>query len=170
MNRTTFDGVAVVVIGDKTSHGGVVLTGDNTTLENGIGMARVGDEVYCPRCKPHIHKIIQGSSNCPTPNGQSIALHNDETSCGATLIAAGAPNINAAISFLTRLEKSETQKYDEQFLVADDEGNTLADMPYTVKLASGELVHGVTDDEGKTERFFTDDAQKLEIHLGHIEE
>ncbi|WP_148283673.1 PAAR domain-containing protein, partial [Pseudomonas avellanae] len=41
----------LIVIGDMTSHGGVVVSGAATMLINGKGCARIGDMVTCPRCK-----------------------------------------------------------------------------------------------------------------------
>lgn len=40
-----------VVMGDKTSHGGTVISADFTSDIHGKYMARVGDMVVCPKCK-----------------------------------------------------------------------------------------------------------------------
>ena len=39
---------SVIRKGDRTSHGGVVVTGDETVVIFGQPMARVGDRVTCP--------------------------------------------------------------------------------------------------------------------------
>ncbi|MFC5474645.1 PAAR domain-containing protein [Paraherbaspirillum soli] len=170
MSRPTFGNTpkAVVIIGDKTSHGGVVLSGDKTSVWHDIGMARVGDTVYCPKCSPRIQTITEGSSNCPTKSGQFIALHGDMTSCGATLIAAGAgtPNINKAITFLTRFEKSKTQRYDEQVRIKDQEGNPILNTPYHITDESGNEYKGVTDENGCCDRVYTDESENLTILIG----
>jgi uncharacterized Zn-binding protein involved in type VI secretion len=49
-----------VRVGDRTTHGGVVLTGDPTFSIHGKQAARVGDEVSCPRCK-RVSKIVTGA-------------------------------------------------------------------------------------------------------------
>jgi type VI secretion system secreted protein VgrG len=59
--------------------------------------------------------------------------------------------------------------HDEQFILKDGTGKPLAGMAYTAKLPSNQIVHGVTDEDGKTERFETDNAQKIDIHIGHID-
>lgn len=74
-----------IVVGDKTTHGGVVITGSLFTDIDGKPVARVGDKVTCPNCGPTT--IVTGD---PTINidGAIVARHNDSTACGSTLIAA----------------------------------------------------------------------------------
>jgi uncharacterized Zn-binding protein involved in type VI secretion len=38
----------IVRIGDKTTHGGMVLAGSGTMIFHGIGVARLNDPVSCP--------------------------------------------------------------------------------------------------------------------------
>ena len=48
----------VIVIGDKTTHGGTVLQGSQTMTAGGKSVARQGDLVSCPKCKgnfPLVH-------------------------------------------------------------------------------------------------------------------
>lgn len=85
--RPIFNGRAQVLVGDTTSHGGVVLSGSPNTLINGHPVARIGDTVTCPLCKPHTFKIVEGYTPF-TDNNMAIALHGHKTACGATLIAS----------------------------------------------------------------------------------
>lgn len=85
--RPFFNGRAQVLVGDSTSHGGVVVSGSPRTLINGHPVARIGDMVTCPLCKPHTFKIVEGYSPF-TDNHMAIALHGHKTECGATLIAS----------------------------------------------------------------------------------
>ncbi|SIT43996.1 hypothetical protein BN2475_460004 [Paraburkholderia ribeironis] len=48
--------------------------------------------------------------------------------------------------------------YDEQFTLTDAAGKALRDTYYTVRLPSGELIHGITDAQGRTSRHTTDGA------------
>lgn len=75
-----------IVIGDKTSHGGVVIEGAPTTDTGGLRIARVGDKVSCRRHSGTI-VITSGDPTCII-EGQPAARHGDKTSCGATLIAS----------------------------------------------------------------------------------
>lgn len=81
----------VVRLGDKTSHGGVVITASSTHTIAGIGIARVGDQVTCPMKGHGINPIIEGASTY-TIDGRMVALHGHKCACGCTLIAS-SPNV-----------------------------------------------------------------------------
>jgi uncharacterized Zn-binding protein involved in type VI secretion len=76
-----------ILVGNKTDHGGVVISGSPFSDVDGKAIARVGDKVTCPR-KDHGHvtTIVTGD---PTNiiDGQPLARHGDKTACGATLIS-----------------------------------------------------------------------------------
>ncbi|MCB4359517.1 PAAR domain-containing protein [Quatrionicoccus australiensis] len=77
-----------ILLGDKTNHGGVVITASETSDCNGKGIARVGDKVKCPKNgHGNVTTIVTGD---PTAiiDGRAAARHGDQTSCGATLIAS----------------------------------------------------------------------------------
>ncbi len=78
---------AFILLGDKTDHGGVVISASESSDVNGRGIARVGDKVTCPR-KGHggVTTIVSGD---PTAiiDGRPAARHGDKTACGASLIA-----------------------------------------------------------------------------------
>jgi uncharacterized Zn-binding protein involved in type VI secretion len=72
-------------MGDRTSHGGTVISGDMTWEVYGKAVARVGDLTVCPKCKG-VFAITTGADDL-TGFGQAVARHGDKTACGATLIA-----------------------------------------------------------------------------------
>ena len=76
-----------IVLGDKTNHGGVVISASGTTDCNGKGIARIGDKVTCPK-KGHgrVTTIVTGDATAVI-DGQPAARHGDKTACGASLIA-----------------------------------------------------------------------------------
>lgn len=76
----------VIVIGDKTSHGGTVLQGSHSMTAGGKNIALQGDLVACPRCKGN-YPIAEGSSKM-SANGRGVALDGMKTTCGAELIAS----------------------------------------------------------------------------------
>lgn len=73
-----------IVVGDKSTHGGVVVLGATTVTTHGKLVARVNDMVTCPKCGPTI--VATGDSSMMVM-GQPVARHGDKTACGATLIA-----------------------------------------------------------------------------------
>lgn len=77
-----------IVVGDKTDHGGEVLTGSPVTDAAGKPIARVGDKVKCPK-KGHGGEtvIASGDPTCII-DGQPAARHGDKTSCGAILLSS----------------------------------------------------------------------------------
>jgi uncharacterized Zn-binding protein involved in type VI secretion len=75
-----------IVLGDKTTHGGTVISADSTTTTHGKPIARVGDMTVCPRCKG-VFPIVAGASNVST-DGVKLARHGDATACGAKLLSS----------------------------------------------------------------------------------
>ncbi len=76
-----------ITLGDRTSHGGTVISADYTISIHGRYMARVGDLTTCPRkgCRGTF-AIVTGADDM-TGMGQAVARHGDKTACGAMLIA-----------------------------------------------------------------------------------
>jgi uncharacterized Zn-binding protein involved in type VI secretion len=77
----------IVRLGDKTSHGGVVIGASAIHTIEGIGIARVGDEVSCPKPGHGTNKIIEGTATYKI-GGRMVALHGHTCACGCTLIAS----------------------------------------------------------------------------------
>jgi uncharacterized Zn-binding protein involved in type VI secretion len=77
----------LIVLGDKTTHGGTVITADMTSTTHGKAMARVGDMTVCPKCKGTF-PIIEATSIVSDTGGRGYARHLDGTACGAKLLAS----------------------------------------------------------------------------------
>ncbi len=77
----------LIVMGDKTTHGGTVITADLTFDINGKCVARVGDMTVCPKCKGTF-PITGGPSDLVDSAGNGYARHMDTTACGAKLISS----------------------------------------------------------------------------------
>lgn len=77
-----------ILLGDKTDHGGMVISASETSDCNGKGVARVGDKVTCPK-QGHgrVTTIVTGDPSMLI-DGRPAARHGDKTACGATLIAS----------------------------------------------------------------------------------
>lgn len=78
-------GKPIIRMGDKTSHGGTVISGDLTWTIFDKAVARVGDLTVCPKCKGTF-PITEGADDL-NGFGQAAARQGDKTACGATLIA-----------------------------------------------------------------------------------
>ncbi|MDR4565531.1 PAAR domain-containing protein [Klebsiella pneumoniae] len=76
-----------ICVGDKTSHGGSVLTGSSQIIIDGKSVARKSDLVSCPT--HGINSISEGDEkHCD--NGLAVALEGQRCSCGAILISTGS--------------------------------------------------------------------------------
>lgn len=174
--------------GDPTSHGGAVLEGSLSDICMGQPIAYLGHKVQCPQCKGAF-PIIEGVLTT-TFYGRGVALAGMKTACGAVLIATqftdtvewstgagGAPHAGSAAAAMAvavagaaagaASGPAPPEVFDEQYALVDEDKRALCDMPYTARLPSGELFHGITDLEGRTKRFVTDGAQQIEIEIGH---
>lgn len=78
---------SLIYVGDKTSHGGIVLTGSPRITQNGRAAARKGDRVSCPLCGDN--QIVEGNPNI-CDGSLPMAFHGYKTACGATLIASSS--------------------------------------------------------------------------------
>ncbi len=88
----------IMTVGDKSNHGGLIITGDPTMTIDGKPVARIGDLHSCPQVYPggvphSVTPIVPGSScsNRPISRGVPVALSGDLTTCGAQLLP-GSPN------------------------------------------------------------------------------
>lgn len=79
-------GLGVIRLGDKTSHGGKVISAQETFKALGKAVAVNGDLTTCPNCKGTFP--IQVAANDRTHQGKAVAYHGDKTACGAKLISS----------------------------------------------------------------------------------
>jgi uncharacterized Zn-binding protein involved in type VI secretion len=79
-------GRGVIRLGDKTSHGGQVISASDTFTALGKKVALNGDMTLCPKCKGKFP--IKVASSERKHHGTAVAYHNDLTACGATLISS----------------------------------------------------------------------------------
>jgi len=93
----------LIVVGDRHSGGGAVITGSPHTDIDGMPVARVGDKATCPKHKG-IFPIITGDDTLII-DGNAVARHGDKLACGCSLfsgkqrlahIDAGPANATAA--------------------------------------------------------------------------
>ncbi|MDE2401507.1 MAG: PAAR domain-containing protein [Burkholderiales bacterium] len=76
-----------IVLGDTTDHGGTVVGASGVSDAHGRRIARVGDQVTCPK-RDHGTSVIVSGDATMIIDGQPAARHGDKCACGATLIAS----------------------------------------------------------------------------------
>lgn len=176
-----------IVIGDRTDHGGVVIGATMTTDTHGKRLARVGDQVTCPK-KGHGTTVIVTGDPTMIVDGAPVARHGDKCACGATLISSqvvsrigegGGVSISPHAVSVASDAKSmplgfissllpENHEYDIHFLVRDEvTGEPLPKVSYRITLEDGRSVSGVTDANGLTERVGSRTKQKATLEVHH---
>ena len=76
----------IIVVGDRTDHGGTVL-GDSPAHDvGGKPIARLGEKVDCPRHGEN--KIVTAHARLSV-DGVAVAVEGCETECGSRLIGSG---------------------------------------------------------------------------------
>ena len=160
-----------IVMGCPTTGGGQVITGNSSFLIEGIPIACVGDKATCPKHKT-VSTIIAGDPNMLVM-GKIAARVNDTLSCGCKLL----PKQNLVVRGVTGGASSNQRggsgsknnnhfliptQFDEQIhLLIDKEDADLYNLiGYKVKVGN-EYKEGVLDESGKTERFFTNQAESI---------
>jgi uncharacterized Zn-binding protein involved in type VI secretion len=79
-------GRGVVRLGDKTTHGGEVISAAPDFTVLGKRVAVEGDPTYCPKCKGKFPIQLSGSTR--RHHGKQVAFDQDLTACGAKLISS----------------------------------------------------------------------------------
>lgn len=163
----------IIVLGDKTSHGGTVISASMSSATHGKGWARVGDMVSCPRCRG-VFPIIQGDSSL-LDDGKAVAYNGNKVACGAVLIssqsvtttdpsAGAAPGASLEASSAGYIGSNLVANYHDEplddigerfkgrFQVIDSfSGQPVADQAIRVRSTSGQYLTGATDAEGFTQ-------------------
>ena len=80
------EGRGAIRLGDKTDHGGQVISVSSDTIVMGMEAALGTDMTFCPRCKGNFP--IQPDASGAKHIGNPYAYHNDVTACGAKLISS----------------------------------------------------------------------------------
>lgn len=76
-----------VLLGDKTTGGGEVISASSTMIVNGKRVALVGDEVRCPLPGHGVNPIVEG---CPdwTEGDREMVANGCRCKCGCELISS----------------------------------------------------------------------------------
>ncbi len=167
----------LIVVGDKISHGGVVIDSTSATDIDGKKIVRVGDHATCPIRGHGLTTTIVSGDPTLIIDDKPAARHGDRTACGATLISSQATtsddpgsaagiaqssssgsNAAAAISALG-LAIAVKKAFDIHFQLEDEKtGKPLADVPYRLSLPDGTEIKGKTDGKGFTDTIAVDSA------------
>lgn len=81
-----------VLLGDKTTHGGEVISASSTMIVDGKSVALVGDKVSCPIDGHGVNEIIEGSPEWMS-DGKMVVVDGCRCQCGC-LVISSAPGFS----------------------------------------------------------------------------
>ena len=162
-----------IVVGDRTTSGGTVLTGSPFTDINGMAVARVGDKAFCPKHKGAF-PIVTGDATFLV-DGSPLARHGDSLACGCRVLAvqqstvwvesggsgtgpvAAAASSAAAAGFVppgtSPHEAAATPPPKQDILLHyhynDLDRTPVRDVAYQVMLPDDSIVRGRLDQDGR---------------------
>ncbi|GLS04544.1 hypothetical protein GCM10007860_16910 [Chitiniphilus shinanonensis] len=160
-----------IVLGDRTSHGGVVISGDPQCTIDGRPVARVGDLATCPRCGRLTHIV---STRYPTLGpGKALAYHLDTLECGAVLYSRYNDQLgwgHASEADLlpppAQIAPAPQPLFHSHFVLRDNQtGSPAPGVPYRIVSADSDPVSGITDPLGRTQPVTTASPLPVDIHL-----
>ncbi len=154
-----------------------------TTDTHGKRLARVGDQVTCPK-KGHGTTVIVTGDPTMIVDGAPVARHGDKCACGATLISsqvvsgigegsAGSASLASrqavaaaqTVSALQPASGSHGHDFDQQFhLVDEGYGSPIKGQKYRITWPDGTM-EGVSDAEGLTQRVSWHEPADVKIEL-----
>ncbi|VVO40506.1 hypothetical protein PS691_05695 [Pseudomonas fluorescens] len=76
-----------VLLGDKTTHDGEVISASSTTIVHGKPVALVGDEVRCPKRGHGVNPIVEGCADW-SENGRALVVDGCRSECGCQVISS----------------------------------------------------------------------------------
>lgn len=146
-----------------TNHGGIIQATQQRTSQMGNLFLCAGDGHFCPKCK--CWSTIQPSHNHIIMDGKPVAYVDDLLSCGAKIlpkqdhvvgtsqgslyIRSSGPKEPLQNSFI---DKVISTNFGLQYQLLDETTNEpITELPYRIIRASGEVIEGITDAEGKTQ-------------------
>ncbi|MEQ4973935.1 PAAR domain-containing protein [Enterobacter cloacae] len=76
-----------VLLGDKTTHGGEVISASSTMIVNGKKVALTGDMVSCPKKGHGTNPIVEGSPEWSS-DGKAVVVDGCKCQCGCQVISS----------------------------------------------------------------------------------
>lgn len=166
----------VIRLGDKTSHGGEVVSAADNYSIMGKAVARVGDYCTCP-IKGHGQCQIVSGDPYWSIDGRAVAIQGiSKTSCGAELISslgnlsrsfegdgvASGGGVTPAYATNHSAEQVQEEEFDDRYVLNHPEtGKPLPDRAFALLLSDGEMRYGTSDASGKTDFVQTGDAPDI---------
>lgn len=150
----------IIRLGDKTSHGGIVVEGSQSAICMGKPISFMGDKTFCPQCKGGF-PIVEGVMST-TFYGRGVAIAGMKTACGAVLIASqltdrvhqrsdsSKSTVSDQVAAGSDIEDYDDIEIEHFYKLVGDEGTSVDDYHYDLRVAdklhtkAGAYVTGAT--------------------------
>jgi len=162
---------ALILKGDKTTHGGTVLNGFSDYTIQGIPVAGVGHLVACPLCKG-VFPIVQGYGGL-TVNGVFVALDGHVTACGAKLIPSqheevvddGGGGVIGAVAQAVLQQEPEQPQQTQYASLSDEQRSMINDGVYRPDQDQGGIaqIAAEEDDNLNPSRFRDETGRETDL-------
>lgn len=163
---------ALITVGCKTDHGGIIVLGDSSFLVEGKAVHLDGMTHFCPKCKVQ-SRAIASNQGFMIVGGKSIVAVGDTSSCGSkylkisdlAVMSSGASSPKIVSNNTNSFVAEPNFKYGQKFVLQDElTGEPLANVCYEIYM-NGEIIHGRSDKEGFTELITSKTEAELEIKI-----
>ncbi len=166
---------ALITVGCKTDHGGIIVLGDSSFLVEGKAAHLDGMTHYCPKCRVQSHAIAS-NQGFVIVGGKSIVAVGDTSSCGSKYLkisdlavisngSGSSKTISNNANNTNNLVPSLELEYGQRFLLQDElTEEPLANVCYEIYM-NGKIIHGRSDKEGFTKLITSKTEAELEIKI-----
>jgi len=162
--------------GDSTTTGGRIVAASSTTFEYSKRMALSGDLATCGKCEGGPFPIL-GTADTWNENGKSMVKSRDLVlcPCGENHVIAdstiyyfgSAKSVTVSVTVAAVVLNSAVQ-FDQQFTLRDRATRQpLGRVSYVITNPAGEILKGITDEDGKTQRIKTSASETLNLKIQH---
>lgn len=165
---------ALITIGCKTDHGGIIILGDSSFLVEGKAVHLDGMTHYCPKCKVQ-SRAIASNQGFMIVSDKSIVAIGDTSTCGSRYLkisdlavmssgSGSSQTLSKSKNTNNFVSKPEFQ-YGQRFLLQDElTGEPLTEVCYEVH-KKGEVIYGTSDKNGFTKLITGSEVEQIELKI-----
>ncbi|KAA5836520.1 hypothetical protein F2A38_29050 [Pseudomonas chlororaphis] len=139
-----------------------IAAGSGDVFFDGLAAARQGDASACGGAMSGGLATTVLINGKPAATVDSVGTHGNIVIGGSGTVIIG--NSHSAVPFEAPLPVEIQWPFNEHYVInCQDTGKPLAGVEYTLKTASGKIISGVTDSDGKTQKIFSSIAEEFEL-------
>ncbi|OLU28716.1 hypothetical protein BVH03_12120 [Pseudomonas sp. PA15(2017)] len=147
----------------KPGHGtSPIAAGSGDVFFDGLAAARQGDASACGGAMSGGLATTVLINGKPAATVDSVGTHGNKVTAGSGTVIIG--NSHTPAPFVPPLPVEIKWPFDEHFVInCQDTGKPMACVSYTLKTASGKIICGITNEDGKTQKISSAQAETVEL-------